>query len=93
MLLQIFDYLFENCYIRPVVPGGAGDAMGTPPPYINQEGQIIPTTLLLAPPDFQTFFMALQLCIYCVLTEEEFLSEIFEAPQTCLSKDFFKVDI
>ena len=34
---------------RPVVPGGAGGAA------TNQEGQIMPTTLILAPPDFQTF--------------------------------------
>ena len=32
--------------------------------YLNQEGQIIPTTLLPAPPEFQTF---LQPCTYQII--------------------------
>ena len=46
-------------YFKPVVPGGAGGA--TPDfdilvnPISTKKGQIMPTMLLLAPPDFQTF--------------------------------------
>ena len=39
---------------RGVVPGVAGGTMADQT-YLNREGQIIPTILLLAPPDFQTF--------------------------------------
>ena len=38
---------------RGVVPGVAGGTMADQT-YLNREGQIIPTILLLAPPDFQT---------------------------------------
>ena len=44
--------------------GVPGMPWAPPPPYINQEGQIIPTTLLLTPPDFQTF---LRPCMTCSL--------------------------
>ena len=48
----------EKCLDRAVVSGGAGGALAPPefgssvnPTYSNQRGQIMPTTLLLAPPD------------------------------------------
>ena len=57
--LIIINLYYVHC--RSVVPGGAGGAMAHPDfgrsvyPSFNQGEQIMPTWLLLTPPDFQTF--------------------------------------
>ena len=53
-MLKILQLNLQECW-----KGGSKRGVHPPPPdiisIINQERQIMPTTLLLAPPDFQTF--------------------------------------